>query len=101
MRTWGQTWYFSLMDTSLTAQRVRDVLRGAGCREWAQGRRGWLVEGDPQGGWVVVACSIKGPKGNRRLQQYRDILSAAGFIVGPSPRVPGVLRVTLPEEGLS
>lgn len=89
------------MDTSLAAQRVREVLRGAGCREWAEGRRGWSVEGDPQGGWVVVACSIKGAKGNRRLEQYRDILSAAGFIVGPSPHVSGVLRVTLPEDGLN
>jgi hypothetical protein len=86
------------MDTSLTAQRVRDVLRAAGCREWAQGRRGWLVEGDPQGGWVVVACSIHGERGRRQLAKYRDVLTAAGFSVGDSPRVSDVLRVTLPAE---
>lgn len=86
------------MDTSVAAQRVREVLRSAGCREWAEGRRGWLVEGDPQGGWVVVACTIRGTRGVRQLQRYQDILSAAGFDVSPSPRVPGVLRVKIPQE---
>jgi hypothetical protein len=43
------------VDTSLVAARVREVLRNAGCREWETGRRGFQVEGDPQGGWVVVA----------------------------------------------
>jgi hypothetical protein len=86
------------MDTSLAAQRVREALRAAGCREWAEGRRGWLVEGDPQGGWVVVTCTIHGEKGLRQLANYRDILIAAGFNVGHSPRVSGVLRVTLPAE---
>jgi hypothetical protein len=85
------------MDTSLAAQRVREVLRNAGCREWAEGRRGWLAEGDPQGGWVVVACTIKGERGNRQLLKYRDILAAAGFSVSVSPRVSGVLRVKLPD----
>jgi hypothetical protein len=87
------------MDTSLAALRVREVLRSAGCREWAEGRRGWLVEGDPQGGWVVVACTIKGERGKRQLLKYRAILAAAGFTVSASPWVSGVLRVTLPEPG--
>jgi hypothetical protein len=88
------------MDTSLAALRVREVLRSAGFREWSEGRRGWLVEGDPQGGWVVVTCSIRGARGNRRLQEYQDILLAAGFEVKPSPRMSGVLRVTIPDEAL-
>lgn len=84
------------MDTSLAAARVRTALRNANCREWAQGRWGWSVEGDPEGGWVAVACTIRGEKGNRELQKYRDILSGAGFDVRESPHVPGVLRVRLP-----
>ncbi len=86
------------MDTSLAAQRVRETLRSAGCREWTEGRRGWLAEGDPQGGWVVVTCTIRGKKGGRQLQHYQDVLSAAGFTVRQSPRVSGVLRVTPPAE---
>lgn len=90
------------MDTSLVAARVRAALRDAGCREWETGRRGFQVEGDPEGGWVVVTC-IPGlrkssPGTIRELQKYRDILAAAGFNVTGSPYLPGVLRITLPPE---
>jgi hypothetical protein len=89
------------MDTSLVAARVREVLRGAGCREWETGRRGFQVEGDPQGGWVDVTC-IPGVRKREigpvlELQRYREILQAAGFGVSDSPNVTGVLRVTLAE----
>jgi len=86
------------MDTSVTARRVRETLRSAGFREWAQGRRGWLVEADPQGGWVAVADTVHGVKGTLVLQQYRDVLTAAGFTVKDDPLVLGVLRVTSPED---
>lgn len=90
------------MDTSLAAARVRAALRDAGCREWETGRRGFQVEGDPEGGWVVVTCIpgvIKGSMGPaRELQRYRDVLSAAGFKVTDNPYLPGVLRITLPPE---
>ena len=86
------------MDTSLLAERVRGILRGAGFREWAQGRRGWLVEADPQGGWVAVAETIHGVKGSLHLQQYREVLSAAGLTVTDDPLVSGVLRVTIPVD---
>jgi hypothetical protein len=90
------------MDTSLAAARVRAALRDAGCQEWEPGRRGFQVEGDPEGGWVVVTC-IPGLRKStmgriRELQKYRDILAAAGFIVTGSPYLPGVLRITLPPE---
>jgi hypothetical protein len=75
---------------------VRETLRGAGFREWAQGRRGWLVEADPQGGWVAVADTVHGVKASLQLQKYRETLSAAGFTVKDDPLVPGVLRVTIP-----
>ena len=89
------------MDTSLAAARVREVLRNAGCREWETGRRGFQVEGDPQGGWVVVTCISGVRKGSarriRELQRYRAILLAEGFSVRDSPHVADVLRITLPE----
>ncbi len=97
----GPRWYKWLMDTSLAAERVRAVLRNAGYQEWAPtGRRGFQVEGDPQGGWVVVTCipGVRRHKGQLDLQKYREILSAAGFNVTYSPHVSGVLRVTLPPE---
>ena len=89
------------MDTSLVAERVRAVLRNAGYQEWAPtGRRGFQVEGDPQGGWVVVTCipGVRRRKGQLDLEKYREILSAVGFNVTDSPHVSGVLRVTLPPE---
>lgn len=89
------------MDTSLVAARVREALRNAGCREWETGRRGFQVEGDPQGGWVVVTCLPGVRKGSagriRELQKYREILLDEGFSVRDSPHVPDVLRITLPE----
>jgi hypothetical protein len=62
--------------------------------------RGFQVEGDPQGGWVIVTCipGVRRRKGQLDLQKYRDILSAAGFNVADSPHVSGVLRVTFPPE---
>lgn len=90
-------WYFFRMDTSLAAQEVRAVLRSAGFREWAQGRRGWRVDGDPQGGWVAVGCTLHGVKGVLLLEEYREVLQRAGFQVKDDPRVPGVLRVTTPD----
>lgn len=95
-------WYWWLVDTSWAAARVRAALRNAGCLEWETGRRGFQVEGDPQGGWVAVTCIPGVRKGStgpgRELQKYRGILSAAGFSVTDSPYVPGVLRITLPPE---
>jgi hypothetical protein len=90
------------VDTSRAAAQVRAALRDAGCQEWETGRRGFQVEGDPQGGWVVVTC-IPGLRKSstgrtRELQKYRDILAAAGYNVTGSPYLPGVLRITLPPE---
>jgi hypothetical protein len=90
-------WYSLAMDTSLAAQQVRAALRSAGFREWAQGRRGWRVEADPQGGWVAVGCTLHGVKGDLQLQEYRDVLRRAGFQVKDDPLVPSVLRVTVPD----
>jgi hypothetical protein len=90
------------MDTSVAADRVRLALREAGCQEWEGGRQGFLVEGDPQGGWVGVTYFPGFPAARRKrtrgLQEYRAILSAAGFTVADSPFSPGVLRVTLAPE---
>jgi hypothetical protein len=89
------------VDTSLVAARVREALRSAGCLEWEPGRRGFQVEGDPQGGWVVVTCLLGVRRGSaeriRELQRYREILVDEGFTVRDSPHVAEVLRVTLPE----
>ena len=89
------------MDTSLVAARARDALRSAGCLEWEPGRRGFQVEGDPQGGWVVVTCIPGVRRGSlgrtRELQKYRGILVDEGFTVRDSPHVTDVLRITLPE----
>ncbi len=89
------------MDTSLVAARVREALRSAGCLEWEPGRRGFQVEGDPQGGWVVVTCLLGVRRGSaeriRELQRYREILVDEGFTVRDSPHVAEVLRITLPE----
>jgi hypothetical protein len=90
------------MDTSLAADRVRLALRDAGYQEWEGGRQGFVVEADPQGGWVAVNYFPGFPAAKRRrqrvLKKYRDILSAAGFTVAESPYTPGVLRVTLRAE---
>jgi hypothetical protein len=89
------------VDTSLVAARVREALRSAGCLEWEPGRRGFQVEGDPQGGWVVVTCLLGVRRGSaeriRELQRYREILVDEGFTVRDSPHVAEVLRITLPE----
>jgi hypothetical protein len=90
------------MDISLAADRVRLVLRTAGYQEWEGGRRGFVVEAEPQGGWVAVNYFPGLPTAHRRrareLEKFRGILSAAGFTVTDSPYTPGVLRVTLPAE---
>jgi hypothetical protein len=90
------------VDVSGAAARARLVLRDAGFREFEPGRRGFVVEGDPNGGWVSVTC-VTGLHGGRTrsdadLQAYRDVLLAAGFEVADSPWVPGSLRVTLPPD---
>jgi hypothetical protein len=93
------------MDTILAADQVRLALRDAGYQDWEGGRPGFVVAGDPQGGWVGVNFfpAFPGFPGARRrrergLQKFRDVLSAAGFTVTDSPYTPGVLRVTLPPE---
>ena len=92
------------MDVSAAAARVRLLLRSAGFREALPGRRGFLVEGDPNGGWVAVRCHSRlgfpwvRRRSERDLQSYRDILSAAGFAVVESPWVAGSLRATLPPD---
>jgi hypothetical protein len=90
------------MDVSDAATRVRLELRNAGFQEFEPGRRGFLAEGDPNGGWVSVRCHPGLPwarrKRDRDLQQYREILAAAGFTVTDSPWMQGSLRVTLPHE---
>jgi hypothetical protein len=90
------------MDVSSAAARVRLALRNAGFQEWEGGRQGFVVEADPQGGWVSVAYYPGWPyarrKRERGLQKYREILSAAGFKVRDSPYPSGVLRITDPAE---
>ena len=90
------------MDTSLAADRVRLALRDAGYQEWEGGRRGFVVEGDPEGGWVAVNYFPGWPGARRRrereLRKYRGILLTAGFNVTGSPLGTGVLRVTLSSE---
>lgn len=84
------------MDVAEAAERVRAELRNAGFLEFEPGRRGFVVEGDPNGGWVSVTC-VGLPGARRRrdsdLQTYRDALAAAGFTVTDSPWVEGSLRV--------
>jgi len=69
---------------------------------WEPGRRGFLVEADPEGGWVSVTCQPGLPwaktRRERDMRKYREIISAAGFKVTDSPWLPGVMRVTLPSE---
>lgn len=99
--TWPSRWYLLLMDVSSAAAQVRSLLREAGFLEWEPGRRGFAVEGDPQGGWVVVSC-VSGVgflpgaalRRKRDLRQYRDILAAAGYHVTDSPWIAAELRVT-------
>jgi hypothetical protein len=90
------------MDVSSAAALVRSLLRDAGFMEYEPGRRGFLVEADPEGGWVSVTCQPGLPwAGTRRardMRKYRDVLSVAGFQVTDSPWLPGVARVTLPSE---
>jgi hypothetical protein len=90
------------MDVSGAADRVRLELRNSGFMEFEPGRRGFLVEGDPNGGWVSVTCHPGLPwarlRRDRDLQRYRAILLAAGFTVKDSPWMPGSLRVTVPGQ---
>jgi hypothetical protein len=90
------------MDVSAAAARVRLELRNAGFQEFEPGRRGFLAEGDPNGGWVSVRCHPGLPwarkKRDRDLERYRGILAAAGFTVKNSPWMQGSLRVTLPHD---
>jgi hypothetical protein len=90
------------MDVSAAAARVRLELRNAGFQEFEPGRRGFLAEGDPNGGWVSVRCHPGLPWGRRKrdrdLQRYRDILAAAGFTVRDSPWMQGSLRITVPQD---
>lgn len=90
------------MDVSDAAARVRLELRNAGFMEFEPGRRGFLAEGDPNGGWVSVRCHPGLPWARKRrdhdLQSYREILVDAGFTVTNSPWMPGSLRVTLPQQ---
>jgi hypothetical protein len=90
------------MDVSDAAARVRLELRNAGFQEFEPGRRGFLAEGDPNGGWVSVRCHPGLPWARRRrdrdMQRYRETLGAAGFTVTDSPWMKGSLRVTLPQE---
>jgi len=89
------------VDVSAVAVRVRLELRKAGFLEFEPGRRGFLAEGDPNGGWVSVTCHPGLPWARKRrdrdLRAYRDILSAAGFHVVDSPWIAGTLRVTQPD----
>jgi hypothetical protein len=90
------------VDVSAAADRVRLELRNAGFMDFEPGRRGFLAEGDPNGGWVSVRCHPGLPwatkRSDRDLRRYRDILAAAGFTVTDSPWVRRSLRVTLPED---
>jgi hypothetical protein len=90
------------MDVSDVAARVRLELRNAGFLEFEPGRRGFLVEGDPNGGWVSVTCHPGLPwarkKRERDLQRYRATLLTAGFTVKDSPWLRGSLRVTGADE---
>lgn len=92
------------METIL-ADRVRLALRDAGYQDWEGGRAGFVVEGEPQGGWVAVNFlpALPGFPGastrrERGLQKFRDVLREAGFTVTESQYTPGVLRVTAPQE---
>jgi hypothetical protein len=91
-----------VMDVSSSAAHVRSLLRDAGYVEYEPGRRGFAVEGDPEGGWVSVSCQRGLPwartRQNRDLQDYSRILSAAGYLVKDSPWLRGALRLTLPSE---
>jgi hypothetical protein len=90
------------MDLSSAADRVRLALRDAGYQEWEGGRQGFVVEADPEGGWISVAYYPGWPfarrKRERGLQKYRELLLAAGFAVKDSPYVADVIRVTVPAE---
>jgi hypothetical protein len=90
------------MDVSAAAARVRLELRNAGFQEFEPGRRGFLAEGDPNGGWVSVRCHPGLPWARKRrdrdLERYRGILAAAGFTVKNSPWMRGSLRVALPHD---
>jgi hypothetical protein len=90
------------VDVSGAAARVRLELRNAGFEDFEPGRRGFLAEGDPNGGWVVVSCHPGLPwasrKRDRDLQKYRAALIAAGFTVTDSPWIRGTLRVTVPKD---
>jgi len=87
------------MDVSAAAAQVRLELRNAGFQEFEPGRRGFLAEGDPNGGWVSVWCHPGLPWAKKRrdrdLRRYRDVLAEAGFTVTDSPWMRGSLRVTL------
>jgi hypothetical protein len=91
------------VDVSDAAAQVRLELRNAGFQEFEPGRRGFLAEGDPNGGWVAVSCHPGLPWARRRrdrdLQRYRAALLAAGFTVIDSPWMRGTLRVTAPADG--
>jgi hypothetical protein len=90
------------MDVSSSAGLIRSLLRDAGFMDYEPGRRGFIVEGDPEGGWVSVTCHPGLPwaraRRGRDLARYREIVSTAGFEVVDSPWRAGVLRVTLPAE---
>src|SRR5215472_11664051 len=90
------------MDVSSAAGQIRSLLRDAGFMVHEPGRRGFAVEGDPEGGWVSVTCHPGLPwakfRRNRDMARYREVITTAGFTVADSPWRAGVLRVTLPAE---
>jgi hypothetical protein len=74
------------------AERIRIVLRDAGCPEFGKRRGGFAIEGGETGDHFYVACTMDNTdRAATELKTYVEALVAAGFRVEPD--IDQVLRV--------
>lgn len=80
-----------------TADKIRRVLRKAGCTEFNDGEDGFAVDGGQDGAPFLVACTIgEWTAAKRELLRYRQALTGAGLRVASHPRDRSTLLVQMP-----
>jgi hypothetical protein len=74
------------------AERIRIILRDAGCSEFGSRRGGFVVEG---GNPFLVACALfeDASAVAKEIKTYTEALTAAGFRVAPLPGLDDGLKV--------
>ncbi len=76
------------------AERIRVVLRDAGCREFGARKGGFVVEAGGDGKPFLVACTVDPPgEATAELSRYTEALIREGFRVEADPVVDQALQV--------